>query len=106
MITPFCQFFGVFPSYHATCYTLVNQRTPSPFNVFNILSRIFSSPAIFPDFNPRMTAATFVNVKTSFFPKSVVSHVSMGVALTGFNKSSKFLSNMKGFSSHPIECCF
>ena len=33
---------------------------------------------------------SLINVKTSFFSKSIVSHVSVGVALTGFNKSSKY----------------
>ena len=42
------------------------------------------------DFNPRMTAASSVNVNTSFFPKSIKSRVSVGVALTGFNKTSKY----------------
>ena len=90
MITPVCQIFGVFPSFHATWLTLVNLRTPCPFNAFNISGRISSSPAAFSDFNPRMAAATSVNVKTSSFPKSIVSHVSVGVALTGCNKSSKY----------------
>ena len=59
------------------------------FNAFNILGWILFSPAAFPDFNRRMAAATSFNVKTSSFPKSIVSYVTVGVALTGFDKSSK-----------------
>ena len=34
-----------------------------------------------------MPATTSVNVKTSFFPKTIESHVLVGVALIGFKKS-------------------
>ena len=76
MITPVCQSIGVIPSFHPTWHTFVNQHTPSPFNAFNFSGRISSSPAGFPDFNPRMAAATSVNVKTSSFSKSIILHVS------------------------------
>ena len=47
MTTPVCQYFGVFPSSHATLHTLVNQRTLFPFDAFNISDRILSSPQFF-----------------------------------------------------------
>ena len=37
-----------------------------------------------------MVVATSANVETSSFPKSIVSHVSVGVAHTGFNKSLEY----------------
>ena len=77
------------PGVRKALNTLVHQRTSS-INAFNISGRISSSPAVFLDFNPCIAAGTSVNVKTSFFPKSFVSHVSVGVTLTGFNKSSKY----------------
>ena len=108
MITPVCQSSGVFPSFQATWHTFVNQRTPYPLNAFNISCRISSAPAAFPDFNPRMAAATSVNVKTSSFPKSIVLHVSRGIAFTRFNKYSKcsFQRERISFSSRrmfPVE---
>ena len=92
MITPVCQSFGVFPSFYAIAHTLVNQRTStsSPFNAFNISGRILSLPATSPNFNSRMAVATSVNVKTSSFPKLIVTHVSVGVALIGFNTSLNY----------------
>ena len=89
MIALVCQSFDVFLSFHATRNTLVNQHTLTSFNVFHILGRISSSPASFPVFNPRRAAATSANMKTSFFPKLLLSHMSARVALTGFNKFSK-----------------
>ena len=65
------------------------QSTYFLFRSFNISDRILSSPAAFPNFNPRMAAATSVNLKTSSFPKSIVPHILMDVAFTKFNKSSK-----------------
>ena len=44
-----------------------------------------------------VAAATFVNVKTSL-PKSIIPHVSVGVAPTEFNKSSKYLLQRKRIS--------
>ena len=82
---------------------LVNQST-LPFNAFNISGRISSSPTAFPDFNPRTSAATSVNVKTSSFPQSIVLHVSVSVALTWFNNSSKYSLQCKKISFHPGEC--
>ena len=107
MITSVCQTFDFFPSFHVTWYTFVNQRIYSPFNAFNILVRILSSLAAFPHFNPRTAAATFVNGISSL-PKSILLHVSVGVALTGFNKSSKYYLHREkiSFSSlgmFPIE---
>ena len=84
MISPVCRSFGDFPSFHANFVNLVNQRTPSLFNAFNISGRISSSSAAFPDFNPRIAAVTSANVKTSSFPKSIVSNVLVGFALTRF----------------------
>ena len=62
----------------------------SAYNAFHILGRISSSPAPFFDFSLRMVAATSVNVKTSSFPKSTLSHVPEDVGFTGFNKSTKY----------------
>ena len=95
MITTVCQSFGVFFfKFPRHLHTLVNQRTLSPFNAFNILGRSSSSSAAFPDFNLRMTAATYVNVKTSFFPKSIASHVPVGVQIFNGTKKHK-LPNAK-----------
>ena len=90
MCTPVCQSIGVFLSFLADLHTHANQRTPFPFKAFNISGRISSSPAAFPVFNPRMAAAISVNVKTTSFLKSMVLHVSVGIAFIGFNKSSKY----------------
>ena len=87
MITPECQPFGVFPSFYANSHTLVNESTLS-FNALNISGSISSSPAVLPDFNPCIVAATSVNVKTSF-SKSILSLVLVAVAFTGLNKSLK-----------------
>ena len=87
MITPERLSFGVFTSFHATSHTLVNESTLS-FNALNISGRVSSLPAVFPDFNSCIVAATSVNAKTSFFSKSIVSHVLVTVAFTGLNKSS------------------
>ena len=65
---------------------------------------ISSSAAAFPDFIPHMVAATLVNVKTSSFPKSIVSHALVGVALTEFNKSSKYAIHREGISFFPLGC--
>ena len=104
MITPVCQFFDVFPSFQATWHTLVSQHTLFPFNAFNIFGRILSSPANFLDFNPRMAAATSVKVKISSFPKPIESHVSVGVVLTGFNKSSKYFVQRERIPFSSQEC--
>ena len=91
----FC-FFSKFPRH------LVHLFQPtyiySPFNTFNILVQILSSLAAFPHFNHRTAAATFVNEKDSSFPKSILLHVSAGVAVTGFNKSSKYYLHCKRIS--------
>ena len=63
-----------------------------------------SSPAAFPDCNLRVAAATSVNVKTFFFPKSIVSHVSVGVALLSSTNLQSILSTVKGFPSDPLGC--
>ena len=89
MITPVCQFFGVFPSFHVISLTLFNHCTPM-FNAFNISGQISSLPTAISDFNPHMAAATSINVKTSSFPKSIVLHVPVAVAFRGFNKSLKY----------------
>ena len=104
MIAPVCQSFGVFPSFDVTGHTFVNQCTPSPFNIFNMSSRISSSSTAFPNFNPHMAAATSVNVKTSSFPKSIVSHVSVVLPLLGSANLYSILSNVKGFPFHPRRC--
>ena len=52
------------------------QGTSSLFNTFNISSRILSSAAVFPDFNPRRAAAISVNVKTPSFPKFCIARIS------------------------------
>ena len=88
MFMPVCRSFGVFPSFLATSHTLINEGTFS-LNALNISGRILSSLAVFPDFNPRIIAATSVNVKTSFFLKSTLLHVLVAVAFTELNKSSK-----------------
>ena len=88
MITHVCQSFGVFPSFHATLL-----------NAFNISGWISSSPEAFPDFNPRMTAATSVDVKTSSSQNQ--SHMSVGVAFAGFNKSSKYSLQREKISFSP-----
>ena len=102
MITPVCQSFGVFLSFHATEYTLVNQYMPSPFNTFNILDLISFSPADFPDFNLHEAAATSVNVQTSSFPKSIVSHVSVVLSLLGSTNLQSNLSIVKKFPSYLL----
>ena len=99
MITPVCQSF-VFLLVFTPLDTPSSTNGPSPFNAFTILDQILFSPAVFPDFNSHLAASTSVNVKTSSFPKSIVSHVSVGVAFTGFNKSSKYsLQRERIFSS-------
>ena len=81
IITPACQNFGAFSRFHATWHTLVNQRTPLPFNVFNVSNEISSLSAAFQDFNLRVVAATSVNAKTSFSPKLMVLHLSVDCCL-------------------------
>ena len=95
MITPVFQSFGVFLSFLVTLHTLVNQRA-SPFNAFNILSCILSSPAAFPDFNPRMASVTSVNVTTySSFPKINRITCVSGCCSKWVNKSKSILSTWK-----------
>ena len=98
MITPVCQSFGAFPGFNATWQTLANQSTPSLFNDFNISGRISSSQAAFADFSSHVAAVTYVNVKISSFPKSIESLMSVGVAHTGFNKSTKYSIHRKRIS--------
>ena len=119
MITPVCQTFGktlkvkdcrpVFWCFSKFSRHLIHSRQPMysySVHTFNILSQISSSPAAFQDFNPRMAAVTFVNVKTFSFTKSIVLHASVCVSFTGFNKYSKYciLSNVKRFPSRPRGC--
>ena len=60
-------------------------------STFHIGFRLHQQAA-FPNFNLRMADATSVKEMTSSsFPKSIVSHVSVGAALSGINKSSKYL---------------
>ena len=101
MITSVCQSFEVFRSFYAIWHTFVNQHTSS-FNAFNTWVQIASSLAFFLDFNSCTAAATSVKMKIYSFPKSIKSHVSMGVALPGFNKFSKYSLNRGRISFHPL----
>ena len=107
MTTPVCLSFGVFPSSTPRDTPFLTNALLRSIN-FYILGRISSSPAAFPDFNPCKAAGTYVNVKTSSFPTSIESHVSVVFAYQGSNKSSKYFLHRKkiSFSSlrlFPVE---
>ena len=87
MITSVCQSFGVFQiSTPPDTPLLTNVFLCSMPSTFQVGFRAYQQP--FFDFNSPM-AATSVKVKASSFSKLIVSHMSVSVAFTGFNKFSK-----------------
>ena len=88
MITNVCKFFGVFPR---STPTYIPSCQLTYFSVQCL--RYFKSNFVFTsnlcEFQSSNGCCHFCRCNTSSFPKSIVSHVSVGVALIGFNKSSK-----------------
>ena len=99
MITPVCQSFGA-SSFHAI--PLSSNVLHFLFNAIKISGRISSSPAAFSGFQFLYGCCHFCHCEYFLFPKlNQIAYVSVGNALTGFNKSSKYSLHGEGiyFSS-------
>ena len=94
MITPVCQSFGA-SSFHAIL--LSSNVLHFLFNAIKISGRISSSPAAFSGFQFLYGCCHFCHCEHFLFPKlNQIAYVSVGNALTGLNKSSKYSLHGEG----------